>query len=70
MIDHLKNLKEYVEDDYTYTRYKENNDTYFDNYETSLINHCQDIEWAISELEALYELVKELKNENIKTRKS
>ena len=67
MIDHLKNLKEYIEDDYTYTRYKENKNTYFDNCEISLINHCQDIEWAISELEALYELVKEMKDETIET---
>ena len=69
MIDHLKNLKEYIEDDMIYARYKlKPNDNYSD-FEMFCINHCKDIKWAIDELEALYELVAEMKNENIKTRK-
>lgn len=69
MIDHIKNLKEYLDDDVVYKRYKLiKDDDYFSNYEMFCINHCQDIEWAIDELKALYELVKEMKNENIKTR--
>lgn len=62
-MDYIKNLKQYVEDDITYSRYKERPEIYYDNYEKMMIEHCKDIEWAIDELEALYELVKELKNE-------
>ena len=70
MIDHLKNLKEYLDDDVVYKRYEyKKEDDYFSDYEMFCINHCQDIKWAIDELEALYELVNEMRNENIKTRK-
>ena len=31
--------------------------------------HAEAIKWAVDELKALYELVKEMRNENIKTRK-
>ena len=31
--------------------------------------HEEAIKWAVDEIKALYELVKEMKNENIKTRK-
>ena len=68
-MDHLKNLKQYIEDDITYSRYKENPDIYYDNYEKMMIAHCEDLKWVIDELEALYELVAEMKNENIKSRK-
>ena len=50
MIDHLKNLEEYIKDS-----------------KKEITN--EDIKWAIDELKALYELVDEMKNENIKTRK-
>ena len=64
MINHIENLKQYVEDDITYSRYKEKPEIYYDNYEKMMIEHCKDIEWVIDELEALYELVKEMKNDN------
>lgn len=55
-MDRLKNLKQYVEDDITYSRYKERPEIYYDNYEKMMIEHCKDIEWAIDELEALYDV--------------
>ena len=61
MKDHLKNLKDYIEDDFTYSRYKENPNDLYTNFDWICIDHVKDIEWAVSELESLYELVDEMK---------
>lgn len=64
MKDHINNLKEYVENDFTYDRYKKSPNEYFNEFERCCIEHVEDIQWAINELEALYELVKEMKRKN------
>lgn len=57
-MDRLERLKEYVKNNFTYSRYKENPNTYYDKVELDIVEHCKDIEWIIDEAEALYELVK------------
>lgn len=67
MTNHLKNLKKYLKSNFTYNYYLENKHDYFSDFERNSINHCEDIKWVIDELEALYELVKEMKDETIKS---
>ena len=60
-MDHIKNLEEYIKKDFTYNYYKANKDGIYNDLEKDSINHCQDIEYALDEITALYELVKEMK---------
>ena len=59
--DFITNLQNYVDEDFTYQRYKKNPNEYFNDFEYLCINHCQDIQWAIDEIKALCELVQEMK---------
>ena len=61
MINHAQNLKQYIAEDLIYGRYKENKDAKFNDFEKYDIQHIEDIKWVLDELEALYELVEELK---------
>lgn len=63
MKDNLNNLKEYINKNITYNRYKERQDIYYDDYEKKVIEHCEDVEKTINELEALYELAKQYKED-------
>lgn len=66
MQDHLKNLEDYLKTDVIYEYYikskdKENYKEHLNDFEKFCLAHCEDIKWAIDELKALYELVKEMK---------
>ena len=61
MVDQLKNLKEYVDDDEIYKKYLKDKDAHYSDFDLFCIRHVEDIIWAVDELEALYGLAKEMR---------
>ena len=71
MVNYMEELEEYVSDNIIYNMYLQKPDGYYNDAEWVVIQHTEAVKWAIDELNALYQLVAEMRNkyENITPRK-
>ena len=61
MINHIQNLKDYIQEDIIYNDYLKRPAAEFNDFEKFCILHIEDIKWLLGENEALYQLILEMK---------
>ena len=62
MRNYIDELEEYVNDNVIYNWYLQKPDDYYNDTEWIVIKHTEAVKWVIDELNALYELVAEMRN--------